>query len=217
MITILLVDDHDIVRLGVKKLLEEVKDIHVVGEAKSGEDAIAFVQKQKPNVILMDMSMPGIGGIEATRKILRIAPSVRVVGLSGFDDDLFPSRLIQAGGCGYLTKGAGLNEMVRAIRSAYRGERYFSHEIAQKLAMRRVDMADKSPFEALSERELQVAIMVVAGLKAPAIAQKLCIDGKTVNGYRYRMFKKLGVKGDVELAKLAMHHGLVEKDQSDLS
>lgn len=214
MITVLLVDDHDIVRLGVKKLLEEVKDINVLGEAKSGEDALLFVQKQKPNVVLMDMSMPGIGGIEATRKLIRIAPGVKVLGLSGFDDDLFPSRLIQAGGCGYITKGASLNEMVKAIRTVYRGERYFSHEVAQKLAIRRLDIADKSPFEALSERELQVAMMVVAGLKAPVISQKLCIDGKTVNGYRYRVFKKLGIKGDVELTRLAISYGLVETDQS---
>ena len=214
MITVLLVDDHDIVRLGVKKLLEEVKDISVLGEARSGEDALLFVQKQKPNVVLMDMSMPGIGGIEATRKMTRVAPGVKVLGLSGFDDDLFPSRLIQAGGCGYITKGANVNEMVKAIRAVYRGERYFRHEVAQKLAIRHLDIADKSPFEALSERELQVVMMVVAGMKAPAIAQKLCIDSKTVNGYRYRVFKKLNIKGDVELARLAMTYGLVETDQS---
>lgn len=210
MINVLLVDDHDLVRRGIRKLLEEIKGINVVGEACTGEEAIKMVKETKAHVVLMDIKMPGIGGMEATRKLVRIAPNVKVLALSSFDDDLFPSRLLQAGALGYLTKGADVDEMVHAIKTVFSGHRYISPEIAQKLAFKHVSEEDKSPFELLSERELQVALMITSGQKVQDISEKLHLSSKTVNSYRYRIFEKLKISSDVELTHLAIRYGLVE-------
>ena len=155
--------------------------------------------------------MPGIGGLEATRKLLRSNPDVKVLVLSAFDDELFPSRLLQAGACGYITKGTAIEEVVKAIRAVKAGQLFISPDIAQKLALKHISGEDESPFEVLSERELQVSIMITSGEKVQHIADKLCVSPKTVNSYRYRIFKKLGIKSDVELTHLAMRYGLLEK------
>lgn len=213
MINVLLVDDHDLVRTGIKRILDDVSGIKVVGEANSGEDAVKQVRKSHPNVVLMDVKMPGIGGFEATRKLLRIDPDIKVLVLTICDNDLYPARLLQVGAAGYLTKGASMEEMVRAIRAVNAGQRYISPDIASRLAFRHVTDSEISPFELLSERELQVMIMITKGLNALAIAENLCLSAKTVNSYRYRIFKKLKVKNDVELTLLAIRHGLVDSEK----
>jgi len=211
LISVLLVDDHDLVRHGIKKLLEDAPGIKVIGEAKSGEESIKRSKELAPNVVLMDIRMPGIGGLEATRKLLRANPDIRVLVISAFDDELFPQRLLQAGATGYITKGAGSEEMVKAIRSVHAGQLFISPDIAQKLAVKHITGQDDSPFDALSERELQVSIMITNGQKVQAIAEKLCVSPKTVNSYRYRIFAKLGIKSDVELTHMALRYGLLDK------
>ncbi|MAZ40274.1 MAG: two-component system response regulator UvrY [Legionellales bacterium] len=211
MISVLLVDDHDLVRHGIKKLLEDASGIKVVGESKSGEEAVKHARDLAPDVVLMDIRMPGIGGLEATRKLLRANPDIKVLVLSAFDDELFPSRLLQAGAAGYITKGTGVDEMVKAIRSVKAGQLFISPDIAQKLALKHISGQDESPFDGLSERELQVTIMITAGQKVQAIAEKLCVSPKTVNSYRYRIFKKLVIKSDVELTHMALRYGLLDK------
>jgi len=212
-INVLLVDDHDLVRAGIKKILDDVSGIKVVGEANSGEDAVKQVRKSHPSVVLMDVKMPGIGGFEATRKLLRIDPDVKVLVLTICDNDLYPARLLQVGAAGYLTKGASTEEMVRAIRAVNAGQRYISPDIASRLAFRHVTDNEISPFELLSERELQVMMMITRGCNAQAIATSLCLSAKTVNSYRYRIFKKLKVKNDVELTLSAIRHGLVDPEK----
>lgn len=208
----LLVDDHDLVRAGIKRILDDVSGIKVVGEAHSGEDAVKLVREMHPNVVLMDVKMPGIGGFEATRKLLRIDPDIKILVLTICDNDLYPARLLQAGAAGYLTKGASMKEMVQAIRAVNSGQRYISPDIASRLAFRHVSDEDVSAFEQLSERELQVMMMITRGVNAQLIADKLCLSAKTVNSYRYRIFKKLNVKNDVELTLLAIRHGLVDSE-----
>lgn len=215
MITVLLVDDHDLVRHGIRKLLEDTSGIKVIGEAKSGEEAVRIAKDLNPNVVLMDIRMPGIGGLEATRKLLRANPDAKVLVLSAFDDELFPSRLLQAGASGYITKGAGVEEMVRAIRAVNVGQLFISPDIAQKLALRHISGQDESPFDGLSERELQVTLMITNGLKVNVIAEKLCVSSKTVNSYRYRIFKKLNINSDVELTHMAIRYGLLDKSNVD--
>lgn len=210
MINVLLVDDQYLVRRGTKKLLEEVDGITVIGEASTGEDAIKIAKENQPHVVLMDVKMPGIGGMEATRKLVRLIPNIKVLALSSFDEDPFPSRLLQAGALGYLTKGANVEEMVTAIRTVYAGQRYISPEIAQKLAFKHLTDEDQSPFDLLSERELQVALMITSGQKVQDIAEKLHLSSKTVNSYRYRIFEKLRISSDVELTHLAIRYGLIE-------
>ncbi|MBB5210471.1 response regulator [Microbulbifer hydrolyticus] len=213
MIKVLVVDDHDLVRMGISRMLGDVDDIQVVGEAKSGEDAIAFVRETEVDVILMDVRMPGMGGLEATRKLIPRFPKAKVIAVSALDDDLFPSRLIQAGASGYVTKGADLEEMVRAIRYVVAGETYISSSMATKLALRSVS-GGSSPFEDLSERELQTAVMIVNGNKVSEIAATLAVSPKTVNTYRYRIFEKLGLHSDVELTLLAVKHNVLDPEEA---
>jgi DNA-binding NarL/FixJ family response regulator len=209
-ITILLADDHDLVRTGIRRMLADVHDMEVVGEATSGEEALRLCREFRPDVVLMDIRMPGIGGLEATRTLARQLPDVKVVAVSACDDDPFPARLMQAGAVGYVAKGAPFNEVVKAIRKAVNGERYLSTEVAAQMALRRFDGVEGSPFDTLSERELQIALMIVNCSKVQEIADKLHLSPKTVNSYRYRLFEKLGISGDVELTHLAIRHGMVE-------
>lgn len=213
LIKVLVVDDHDLVRMGISRMLGDVDDIEVVGEARSGEDAIAFVRETEVDVILMDVRMPGMGGLEATRKLIPRFPHAKIIAVSALDDDLFPTRLIQAGASGYVTKGADLDEMVRAIRAVVAGETYISSSMATKLALRGVT-GGSSPFEDLSERELQIAVMIVNGSKVSGIAELLSVSPKTVNTYRYRIFGKLGLKSDVELTLLAVKHNLLDPEEA---
>ncbi|MBJ9974229.1 UvrY/SirA/GacA family response regulator transcription factor [Pseudomonas sp. S75] len=209
MIRVLVVDDHDLVRTGITRMLADIDGLQVVGEADSGESALKLARELKPDVILMDVKMPGIGGLEATRKLLRSDPDAKVVAVTVCEEDPFPTRLLQAGAAGYLTKGAGLDEMVQAIRLAFAGQRYISPQIAQQLALKSFQ-PQGSPFDALSEREIQIALMIVGCQKVQVISDKLCLSPKTVNTYRYRIFEKLSVTSDVELTLLAVRHGMVD-------
>lgn len=215
MIKLLLADDHDLVRVGFKRLLSDVKGIKVVGEAKDGEEAIKNAKSLKPDVVLMDVKMPGIGGLEATRKILRMQPDIKIIAVTVYGEEPFPSRFLQAGASGYITKGSSLDEMVKAIRTVFNGQRYLSPEVAQALALKSFSGDEKSPFDILSERELQVMMMITSGQKVQDISETLCLSPKTVNSYRYRLFEKLGVHSDVELTHLAIRHGLIEAKGMD--
>ena len=213
MINILLVDDHDLVRSGIRRILDDVVGIKVIGEARTGEEAVQLGRQLSPDVVLMDVKMPGIGGFEATRKLLRINPDIKVLIVTICNNDLYPARLLGVGASGYLTKNASMNEMIQAIKAVYAGQRYISPEIANRLAFRHVSDVDDLPFDSLSERELQVMLMITMGMKVQDIAEKLCLSPKTVNSYRYRIFEKLNVKNDVELTLLAIRHGLVESEE----
>ena len=215
MISVLIVDDHDLVRTGIRLMLENANGIKVVGEAKSGEEAVKMGREFKPHVVLMDVKMPGIGGFEATRKLIRLDPDLKVLVVSTCDNDVYPSRLLQVGASGYLTKGTSMDEMVKAIKAVHAGQRYISPEIANRLAFRHVSEEESSPFDTLSERELQVMIMITKGMKVQEIAERLHLSPKTVNSYRYRIFEKLQIKNDVELTLLAIRHGLIESEEAN--
>lgn len=210
MIRILLADDHDLVRTGIGRMLADITDMTVVGEATSGEEAVDLCRQLSPDVVLMDVKMPGIGGLEATRKIVQHQAGIKVIAVSACDDDIFPTRLLQAGASGYVVKGAAFSEVVKAIRKVMTGQRYLSATVAEQMALRPFGSGDGSPFDRLSERELQITMMVVNCQKVHDISDKLHLSPKTVNSYRYRIFEKLGVSGDVELTHLAIRHGMVE-------
>lgn len=206
----LLVDDHELVRIGIKRLLHDVQGIKVIGEASSGEDAIRIAKELYPDVVLMDVQMPGIGGLEASRKMLRHNPDLKILALSIHEDEPYPSRFLQVGAAGYITKSCSAEEMIRAIRTVHANQRYLAPEIAQQLALKRYVKDEQSPLDILSERELQIMLMITSGQKVQDISEKLCLSSKTVNSYRYRVFAKLGIHNDVELTLLAMRLGLVE-------
>ncbi|WP_188981918.1 response regulator transcription factor GacA [Pseudomonas matsuisoli] len=214
MIKVLVVDDHDLVRTGISRMLADINGLKVIGEAESGEEALQKVRELKPDVVLMDVKMPGIGGLEATRKLLRSQPDAKVIAVTVCEEDPFPTRLLQAGAAGYLTKGAGLEEMVTAIRQVFAGNRFISPQIAQQLALKSfMPQNNGTPFDSLSEREIQIALMIANCHKVQTISDKLCLSPKTVNTYRYRIFEKLSITSDVELALLAVRHGMVDATQ----
>ncbi|MBP7178608.1 MAG: UvrY/SirA/GacA family response regulator transcription factor [Moraxellaceae bacterium] len=212
MIKVLVVDDHDLVRMGITRMLSDITGISVVGEAANGEDCLRVSRELDPHVVLMDIKMPGIGGLEATRKLLQQSPDVKVLAVTVCDEEPFPSRLLKAGAAGYLTKGAALEEMVHAIRAVASGQRYISPEIAQRLALSSLEEEKISPFDDLSEREMQISMMIVSCQKVQEISDRLFLSPKTVNSYRYRIFEKLGIESDVELTLLAVRHGLLNTD-----
>lgn len=206
----MLVDDHDLVRTGIKRLLEDHPNIEIVGEAVNGEQAIQQVSEYDPDVVLMDINMPGIGGLEATRKLLQRKPELKVIVLTMHDDDLFPQRFLKAGALGYVTKGAKVEEILQAIHTVTRNKRYLSPAIAQQIALSQVDEEETSPFDSLSEREMQVLLMMMDGQSISAISERLCLSPKTISTYRTRLYAKLGVQNDIELTRLALLHGVVE-------
>lgn len=210
-VSILIADDHDLVRMGLRHMLTDVPEFLVVGEAASGEEALEKASALNPNVVLMDVRMPGIGGIEATSRMERRSPDSRVIALTACADDPFPDLLLQAGARGFLTKDSGMDELVLAIREVHAGNHYVCRRIAQELALkplRQRNGAQQSPFDDLSEREMQVALMIVGCQSVQDIADQLNVSPKTVNTYRYRMFEKLGVESDVGLTLLALRHKL---------
>jgi two-component system invasion response regulator UvrY len=214
-IKILLVDDHELVRIGIKRLLQDTQGIKVVGEASTGEEAVLLAKELMPDVVIMDLHMPGIGGLEATRKMIRHNPDLRILALTIYETEPYPSRLLRAGAAGYITKGCDPDEMIRAIRVIYTGQHYISPMIAQQIAIKRFTKGEESPIDVLSERELQIMQMITQGQKVQAIAKKLCLSAKTINSYRYRIFAKLQMNSDVELTLLAMRLGMIEGTKTE--
>jgi two-component system invasion response regulator UvrY len=213
MIRVLIVDDHELVRTGIKRILEDTRDIRVIAEASTGEEALQQVREHRPDVVLMDVNMPGIGGLEATRKIIQSHPDLRVIVVTIHVDEPYPTRLLEAGASGYLTKGCAVDEIVDAIQMVHRGERYIGADIARQLALSMLPGGERSPFDKLSQREMQVMLMVTQGHNIQDISDRLCLSPKTVSTYRYRLYEKLGVDNDVELTHLAMRHGMIEFGQ----
>ncbi|MGL1956955.1 MAG: UvrY/SirA/GacA family response regulator transcription factor [Colwellia sp.] len=213
MINVLLVDDHELVRTGIRKILDDIKGLKVIGESKTGEEAVKFCRKTEPDVVLMDMDMPGMGGLEATKKILRYAPDIKIIVLTVHSEDPFPTKVMQMGASGYLTKGAGSDEMINAIRVVHSGQRYLTPDVAQQMALSQFKSTEENPFSTLSERELQIMLMITRGERVPDISEQLILSTKTINSYRYRMFEKLGVGNDVELTHLAIRHGMLTTEK----
>ncbi|OGT20345.1 MAG: hypothetical protein A2V90_05865 [Gammaproteobacteria bacterium RBG_16_57_12] len=210
MINVLIVDDHSLVRSGIARILNDVPDIKVVGEAESGEDALRQVSLIRPDVVLMDANMPGIGGLEASRKLLHNHPDIKILVVTVYGDGPIPMRFLEAGVSGYLTKGCSAEEIVTAVMEVYAGRHYLGREVSQHLAMSMVTGIPENPFSKLSQRELQVMIMVIHGYKISEISDSLCLSPKTISTYRCRSFEKLGVRNDAMLAKLALEYGLVD-------
>lgn len=217
MIKVLLVDDHNLIRVAVARLLSDFLDIVVIGMAGSGEEALKLIKEKAPDVVLMDIKMPGIGGLEATRKCIRNDPDVKIIALTACMEEPFPTKVLQAGAKGYVGKNISIEELVNAIRIVHAGKQYLDPEIAQKIALTAVNAArdDNVPcgfFKELSGREMQVMLMISNGETVQTISTQLCLSPKTINGYRYRLFKKLNVASDVELTHIAMRHGLLSRE-----
>ena len=210
MITVLLTDDHALVRTGIRRLLEDSEQVTIVGEADCGEDSLKMAQSLKPDVILMDVNMPGIGGVEACRRILQRNPKQKIIVLTIHNEQTYPKRLLEIGAKGYLTKDCGVDEMIMAIKQVAKGGAYIAPNIAQRLALSLLPGNEDNPIDKLSRREFQVMLMISHGLSNIEISEKLCLSPKTISTYRLRLLEKLGAQNEVDLIKIAVEQGMVE-------
>jgi two-component system, NarL family, invasion response regulator UvrY len=212
MTKILIVEDHDLVRTGLRNILDEASGLTVVGEAATGEDALRLSRELKPDVILMDVELPGLSGLETTERILKVQPDIRVVVLTAHSEPPLPARLLDIGASGYLTKACDARELINAVKAVARGERYIGSEIAQQLALSMLPGTPQSPFQELTARELEVALMLTQGMKASMISEVINVSPKTVATHKYKIYEKVGVNSEVELLRLALRYGLVKPE-----
>lgn len=210
MIQIAIVDDHAIVRTGLRQFLGEQVDLRVAGEAANGREALELVRQTPVDVLLMDLSMPGQGGVEALQAIKTRYPELPVLILSGFPASRYAPTLMSQGASGYLNKECDPQEIVEAIRVVARGRRYLSAEVAQLLAERALGDGGQAPHEALSERELQVFLRLARGEAVGGIAEAMHLSVKTVSTYRTRVLTKLGLASNSELTHYAITNGLID-------
>ena len=211
MISVMIVDDHDLVRTGLKRILDDINGIDVIAEACNGEQAIEFARRKKPDIVLMDISMPGIGGLEATRRITNSCPAIRIIALTVHEEIPFPTCLLEAGASGYITKGSDVMEIINAINTVHRGQQYLTRDVAEKVAFTSLRNRDRTPLERLSDRETEVMMMIIQGIRNKDIAEMLCLSPKTTSTLRYRLHEKLGVCNDVELTRYAIRHGIIKE------
>lgn len=206
-IRVFLLDDHALVRTGMRLMLSAEVDIEVVGEADSGEIALPMIRRLKPDVVLCDLHLPGISGLEVTERIVKGDYGCKVVVVSVLEDGPIPKRLIEAGASGYVGKAGDAVELLRAVRDVARGKRYLANGIAQHLALAGIG-GESSPFDTLSPRELEVAMLLVQGMRQEEIAKRLSLSAKTVNTHKSRLFEKLGIQDSMALARLSSQYGL---------
>ena len=215
-IRILIADDHAVVREGTRRILEQEPDMEVVGEAGDGEEAVNLATSLKPDVAIMDISMPKMDGIEATRLIKAACPSISVLALSAYDDDQFVFSLLEAGAAGYLLKSVRGRELLDAIRAVYSGESVLHPSIARKVLNRFVSASGKpegkEPSGMLSDREMEVLKLAAKGLSNQDIAEKLCLSIRTVQGHLGHIFNKLQVGSRTEAVVRALKEGWVTLD-----
>jgi two-component system invasion response regulator UvrY len=208
-IKILLVDDHAVVRMGFKMLIEAEADIKVIGEAESGEVAVKLFQELKPDIIVMDITMPGIGGLEAIDRILAKDKNTKILVLSAHEDSVHPKRVLNAGAMGYLTKRSAAEELIKAIKSIHQGKRYLEPSIAQQMAITQLS-GETNPVEILSDREFEVFMALAKGKSTNEIADTLCLSPRTVGTHLYNIKQKLNANNSAEIALIAIRCGLID-------
>lgn len=211
MIRVLLVDDHVLVRVGLRKILESAPDIEVIGEASSGEEAVALAKKLRPDVVVMDISMPGIGGLEATKRITEKDPAPAVLVLTVHPEERFGLRLLRAGALGYLEKKAAPDELVAAVRRVHKRMYYLSPQLEQLVLQEHFGRPRASEVNKLTDRELEVLLLLASGKTSREVAEELCLSRKTVDTYRARIRKKLGLRTPADYLRFALNHHLVDK------
>ena len=209
-IKVFIVDDHALVRTGFRLILGREIDIEVLGEAESGEEALPQIRKLKPDVVLCDLNLPGISGLEVTERIVRGDYGCKVIALSVLEDGPLPRRLLEAGASGYLGKACDAAELLRAVRDVARGKKYLASAIAQGIALSGMTRDAASPFDMLTPREMEVALLLNQGMRQEAIARRLSLSAKTINTHKSRLCEELGIRDSIALARLVSQYGLVD-------
>ncbi|MFA6179346.1 MAG: response regulator transcription factor [Candidatus Methylopumilus sp.] len=208
-VKVLLVDDHAVVRMGFKMLLESAADIKVVAEAENGEQAVKMYVEHHPDVVVMDITMPGIGGIEAIDRIMAKDNSARILVLSAHEDSVHPKRVLNAGAMGYLTKRSAAEELIKAIRTVAGRKMYLEASVAQQMAIQQLS-GEANPVDVLSDREFEVFMSLAKGKTTNEIADTLCLSPRTVGTHLYNIKQKLNANNSAEIALIAMRSGLID-------
>ncbi len=208
----MLVDDHAVVRMGFKLLLQASSDIEVVAEADSGEAACQMYESVAPDVVVMDIAMAGMGGIEAIKRLVAKDARVRILVLSAHEDTSHPKRALQAGALGYLSKRSAPEVLIDAIRTIAKGQRYLDAHIAQRIAVQDIT-GDKTPTDQLSAREFEVFIQLARGKSVAQISTTLALSASTVGTHLYNVKQKLGLTNQAEITLLAVKHGLIDVER----
>ncbi len=208
MINILLAQQHTLMRTGIRRLLDDESDLSVVAEVSRMEQVLATVRLSKVNVLLMDVNLPGMDSVEATRRLLRMDEELKIVVLGAHASGPYPVHLFKVGIAGYLTRASSGEEMIACVRKICRGQRYISADVAQTLLLEHMQ-DDNAPLGCLTQRELSVLVLLSQGHHRREISVKLCVSPKTISTYRTRLMRKLGARSDVELTHLSLRHGLI--------
>ena len=208
-LNVLLVDDHSVVRMGFIMLIDSEKDMQVIAEAETGEEGIIKFQEIKPDVIVMDITMPGIGGLEAIERIIAKDKNAKILVLSAHEDSVHPKRVLSAGAIGYLTKRSAAEELINAIRTVGSGKKYIESSVAQQLAITQLS-GENDPTEVLSDREFEVFISLAKGKSTNEIADTMCLSPRTVGTHLYNIKQKLNANNSAEIALIAIRCGLLE-------
>ena len=211
MIRVVLIEDHGLVRTGYRMILQEAVDMEVVGEAEDGEAGLQLIRQQKPDVVVCDLHLPGLSGLDVTERVIKAQYGCNVVIVSMQTDGPMPRRLLDAGAKGYISKACPGEELLNAIRDVSRGKRYLGADIARNLAMAAVN-GDSSPFDQLTPRELAVASLLVRGSRGKDIAEQLSLSAKTVSTHKTRLYEKLEINDLASLTRLASRYGLLEPE-----
>lgn len=206
---VLLVDHNTLVRAGIRHLLEQMSDIVITAEAASAEEALKCVRQLPLDMIILEWSMPGLGGFELIPKLIKLQRLAKVVVVTDHVDAPFPGRLLKAGAVGFISKTTHPTEFIAGIKTIMAGRLFVSADVAQRMACAAI--SPDSPFDELSDREMQVMKMTIEGLGLHDVSQRLCLSPKTVSTYRYRMYEKLGIRGEVELTRLALRYGFLDR------
>lgn len=208
-IRVILVDDHSVVRMGFRMLIDAEPDIEVISEAESGEEGIKVFKDLKPDVVVMDITMPGIGGLESIERILAFDKNAKILVLSAHEDSVHPKRVLNAGALGYLTKRSAAEELIKAIRSISNGKKYLEATIAQQMAITQLS-GENNPVEILSDREFEVFMALAKGKSTNEIAETMHLSPRTVGTHLYNIKQKLNANNSAEIALIAIRCGLLE-------
>jgi len=210
MLRVLVADDHPIVRTGIKQILAEDPDVHVIGEAENGSEVIDFLLKNTCDLVLLDISMPGRSGIDVIKEVKQIYPHIAVLILSIYPEDQYAVRALRAGASGYITKASAPDELIKAVRKVAGGGKYISPSLAEVLAMQIDQKGAQQPHERLSDREYQVMLMLAAGKTVTEVADELFLSVKTISTYRARILEKMNMKNNAQLTVYAVENRLIE-------
>ena len=208
-INVMLVDDHAVVRMGFRMLLETAADIKVIAEAENGEQAVKLYMEHQPDVVVMDITMPGIGGLEAIERIMAKDSAARILVLSAHEDSVHPKRVLNAGAMGYLTKRSAAEELIKAIRTVAGRKMYLEANIAHQMAIQQLS-GQQNPVDVLSDREFEVFMALAKGKTTNDIADTLCLSPRTVGTHLYNIKQKLNASNSAEIALIAMRSGLID-------